>query len=809
MSGEESGAGALPPPGGSGETGDESARGAGGPPPLPEEQTRAMSPEQINALLHEPVRLPPSSGGDGGTHSRARPWVIAVSALLIVAILGGGLYVGLHARGGGSSTAIAGCASGSADTPCAVANAYLLAYTGMQLEQMYALTSTASRQRFSDPQILRGNYKDAHDYIVNRTASMLAQAAVYQIGATPGKLTQHGAASASVPVRVVMQSSRVGSFTQDITLPLSAEGGQWRVDWSPGLIFSKLDDPANDPHYTLYLHLFPENAQRGRILDRDGNVLAQDDTVYEVGVIPGQIKDEKTLLGVLGAKLGMSANEIKSKYLNRGADEFVVIRTITRDFYNQISAALAAVAGVSARQASGRVYPYGQDLAAVTGYVSDVTQDDLKNDTSHYYDGADQIGRAGVEAWGEAFLRPVKGGKLATASLNADGFSFSAVSTIAERQAQNGDDISTTISLKNQQSAMAALRTRVDGGHGKAGGAFAVDPTTGEVLVQASYPIYDPTNLALGATDEQLAQYNASGAFLNRALQDPRAVGSIFKIVDLAAALQNGVGTQDFTCNGKYQVPGETTVRLDDAKNGHGTRTPVSALPPSCDVIFWQVAVKLNSMDPTILPKMAQAMGLGASPDVVGVPSGAQDPGLVPDPAYEASQGKQWNASFAADLAVGQGDFQATPAQVALVTAAIANGGQRMQPRLVTRVLRADSSLEQAFPAKTLGGLPISADNLATLQGSLLAAVEDPSGTSYQVFHGFPVLVAGKTGTAQAGETVQPHAWFTCFAPASPLSGPPVAPRIAAAFELQNAGFADANAAPSARQLLTTFFEVK
>jgi len=805
MSGEAPGADGLPPQGDHEHIGEGEAPRSGAQPEQPAEQTRAMSPDQIGALLRQPVHVVEPSGGE--RRRGARPWLVALSALLIVAVLAGGLYVGLRGRTGASS-AVTGCASSGSNTPCAVANAYLLAYTGLQFEQLYALTSNASRQRFSDPQILRGNYKDAHDYIVNRTASILAQAEVYQVGATAGKLTQSGAGSASVPVRVVMQSSRIGSFTQDITLPLSAEGGQWRVDWSPGLIFPKLDDPANDPHYALFIHLFPADAHRGTIYDRDGNTLAKDDMVYQIGVTPGQIRDEKTLLAVLGAKLGMSADEIKGEYQGHGADEFVVIRTITQELYSQIGSAVTAVAGVGARQTTGRVYPHGQDLAAVTGYVSDVTQDDLQNDTSHYYDAADQIGRAGVEAWGETYLRPVKGGKLAVASLNADGFSFNPIYTIAQRQAQNGDDIHTTVSLKNQQTAMAALRSRVDGGHGKAGGAFAIDPASGEVLAVASYPIYDPNNLSLGATDEQVAQYNASGAFLNRALQDPRAVGSVFKIVDLAAALQNGVGTQTFTCNGKYLVPGETAIRLDDSKTGHGTLKPQDALPPSCDVIFWQVAITLNSMNPTILPNMAKAMGLGVAPDVVGLPSGAQDPGLVPDPAYEAGQGKQWNASFAADLAVGQGDFQASPAQVTLLTAAVGNGGQRMQPRLVTQVLRADGSLDQAYPAKSLGMLPVTADNLAVLQAALVGGVEDPDGTSYHVFTGFPIRVAGKTGTAQAGDTVQPHAWFTCYAPAAPLSGPPVAPQIAATFELQNAGFADANASPAGRQLLATFFNV-
>ncbi|MFI5274398.1 MAG: penicillin-binding transpeptidase domain-containing protein [Ktedonobacterales bacterium] len=767
----------------------------------PEERTVRMPPE------YQPQRLPPlprlPASGPGG--SGRRRGVIALSTVLIAAVVLGSLAYALHGRGAATGGTPTACASATA---CGVANAYLLAYTGFHFEQMYTYTSAASRQQFSDPRILRNDYKDAHDYIVNRTADILAEAEITGISATPGKVVSGGAATATVPVHISLESTRVGSFTQDITVPLVLEAGQWRVNWTPGLIFPQLDSPANDPLYTLHVHLFPQNAARGTIFDRDGNVLAKDDTVYQIDVTPAQVKDENTMVSVLSKNLDMTAAEVKANYNDAKPTVTFLIRTITTQAYSAIQAALAALPGVSAQQATGRVYPYDATAAAVTGYVGDVTPDDLSHDSSHYYEASDQIGRAGVEAWGERYLRPTKGGKLALASLNADGFSYSPVATIAERAAVPGEDLHTTVQLKSQQTAMAQLQAHVASG-AHAGGAFAVDPATGAVLVMASYPIYDPNLLSLGITTEEYQHYQSSGAFLNRAVQDPRATGSVFKIVDLAAALENGLKTDTFTCHGTYQVPGETTVRKDSAAQGHGTLTAADALPPSCDVIYWQVAIKLNGMDPNLLPKMARAMGLGVSPAIVGLPATDQDPGLVPDPAYEQSHGKQWNASFAADLGVGQGDFQATPAQIALMTAAVGDAGHRMEPRLVSQVTGTDGAVLQTFAPTALGTLPISSDNLAVVQASMLGVVESPNGTTYRPFLGFPVQVAGKTGTAQAGDTVQPHAWFTCFAPASPLSGPPVPPQIAAAFELQNAGYADANVAPVSRAVLATFFGVK
>lgn len=768
----------------------------------PEERTVRMPPELLPARLPppRPVRVVDSN------NSRRPLWVGLVAVLLVVAVIAGGVAYALHGQGNSSAKRPHGCAS---KTPCGVADAYLLAYTGFKFEQMYGYTSAASRQQFSDPKILRGAYKDAHDYIVNRTAAILDEAEVYGISATPSDTVSNGPSAATVPARVVMQSTRVGTFTQDISIPLVLEGGTWHVSWTPGLIFPKLDDPAYDPTYSRLVHLAPDNAARGTIYDATGDALAKDDMVEQIEVTPGQIKDENAMVGTLSKAIDMTPAEVRANYDDSRPGVTFVIRTITTQWYSQIQSAFSGLAGVSVQPATGRVYPYGRELAAVTGYVGDVTPDDLKNDSAHYYEATDQIGRAGVEAWGEQYLRPTKGGKLQIVERNADGTPGQVDYTIAERPAVPGDDIHTTIDLKDQLPTMAAIETQVDSGKGRSSAVFAADPTNGAVLVMASYPMYDPNLLSLGITNEEYQAYQSKGAFLNRTIQDPRPIGSVFKIVDLAAALQNGISKDTtFTCHGTYQVPGESIVRHEPESAGHGTLTPSQALAPSCDVIFWQVAIKLNSMDPNILPKMGKAMGFGSITGVVGVPAGIEEPGLVQDPQYEAGKGKTWNASFAADLAIGQGDFLATPAQVAMMSAAAGNNGTRVQPRMVSQVMSSSGAVVQTFAPKTVGTLPISADNLAVVQAAMLGAETATAGTSYTVWNGFPIRVAGKTGTAESGGTNLPHAWFTCYAPASPLSGPSVTPTIAMGVETQYAGFGAFDAAPISRKLLSAYFNV-
>jgi penicillin-binding protein 2 len=741
--------------------------------------------------------------GDSGAQQRNRLLII-VSTVVLVALVASGIYFAFRTPGGATST-LGNCST--ANTPCQATIAYLVAYTGGKYQDLYALTSNASHQRFSNPVILNHEYKNAEDYIVNRTKAILNEAQIYSISDTIDTAIQTSGTTANVPARIVMQSARAGQIVQDISIPLVKENGKWLVDWSPGLIFSKLDDPIGDPYYHRVVRLTVMSGPRGTIYDSQGNVLAEDETVYQVGVVQSQVQNMTTLLNVLSAQLDYTPSQIQALLSGQPADAFVAIRTITPMLYQKVSSAITAVPGVQVHQTTGRVYPYGNATAAITGYVAPITQDQLNADTSHYYDQSDVVGDAGVEAWGEQYLRPIKGGELDIREVNADGTAGQVVYAIATQPGAPGGDIHTTISLSEQLATMSALVQHA-AGHG--GSAVALDPQTGDVLAMASTPIYDPNDFSLGFTPNEQARFDAMDhPYLNRVIQGAYPIGSVFKMVTLSAALSNGVKPTDiFTCQGSYQVPGESITRIDDKPTGHGSLTVAQALAPSCDVIFWMVAVKLNQKDPNILPNTAKAFGYGAKTGIIGLPGGDESAGFVPTPQSVQQQGLQWTASNAADLGIGQGSFQATPLQVAAVSAAIANGGKRMQPMLVSSVTPSGGGAPIQYAPKQVGTLPLSADNLAIVQTAMVATTETPQGTSYNIFGKFSVRVGGKTGTAQSNES-SPHALFTSYAPASPLAGPPVPAQIATAVIIEYSGAGDSFAAPITLDMLKSFFNVK
>lgn len=732
------------------------------------------------------------------THPHSRQLVV-VTALLLTALVISGSYLAFRPPNGANST-LSNCTT--SNTPCQVTIAYLVAYTGGQYADLYGLTSNASHERFGNPLILNHHYKNAKDYIIDRTASILHEAQVYSISDTIDNAIQTSDTTARVPARIVMQSARVGTITQDISIPLVKENGIWLIDWSPGLIFSKLDDPIGDPYYRRQVVLTAPTPPRGTIYDSQGDVLAEDETVYQIGVVRDQITNEPSLLSTLSAQLDLTSSQIQSMYADRSANTFVPIRTITPVLYQKIAAAISSVPGVQVRQTVGRVYPYGAATAAITGYAAPITQAQLKADTSHYYDQGDLIGEAGIEAWGEQYLRPIKGGTLTINAVNTKGTTGQSVYTIASKPGEPGKNIYTTISINEQLATMHSLVQKAKG-HG--GSAVALDPETGDVLAMASTPTYDPNYFSLGFTPNALARYTAlDQPNLNRATQGDYPIDSVFKVVTLSAALGNGVKSTDtFACNNSYQVPGEPSVRQDPGPTCQGSLTLPEALASSSDVIFWEVGVQLNNKDQNILSDTAKAFGYGSPTGIIGLPAVEENSGFVPTPQDVAKEGLSWSPSIAADLATGQGAFQATPLQVAEVSAALGNGGKRMQPILVSGVSSFDGKSVAQFKPRQIGTLPLTASNLAIVQAAMLAS----TASSTSDFHSFPVRVAGSTGTAPSGEP-KPHALSTTYAPAAATSAQPVQPQIATAVVIEDVGPGNSYAAPVSLAMLSTFFNI-
>lgn len=407
------------------------------------------------------------ASADKQPHSRQ---LVVVTALLLTALVISGSYLAFRTPSGANST-LSNCTT--SNTPCQVTIAYLVAYTGGQYGALYGLSSNASHERFSNPLILDHHYKNAKAYIIDRTESVLHKAQIYSISDTIDNAIQTSDTTARVPAHIVMQSARVGTITQDISIPLVKENGTWLIDWSPGLIFSKLDDPVGDPYFRRQVELTAPTPPRGTIYDSQGDVLAADQAVYQIGVVGDQITNEPSLLSTLSAHLDLTSSQILSMYAGRPADTFVPIRSITPLLYQQIAAAISSVPGVQVRQTMGRVYPYGEATAAITGYVAPITTAQLKADTSHYYDQGDVTGEAGIEAWGEQYLRPIKGGTLTINAVNSNGTIGRTVYTIASKPGAPGKNIYTTISINEQLATMHSLVQKAKG-HG--GSAVALDP---------------------------------------------------------------------------------------------------------------------------------------------------------------------------------------------------------------------------------------------------------------------------------------------------------------------------------------------
>jgi cell division protein FtsI/penicillin-binding protein 2 len=269
--------------------------------------------------------------------------------------------------------------------------------------------------------------------------------------------------------------------------------------------------------------------------------------------------------------------------------------------------------------------------------------------------------------------------------------------------------------------------------------------------------------------------------------------------------MESGIpNSQIFNCPGSYTIPGSTTPRSDDNPIGHGNITDITALAVSCDVIFWQIAVNLYGKDPHLWYNMAHALGYGARTQVTGLPDGVEATGNVTLPD---------SPGVAANVAIGQGDFTATPIQLASVAQTIANNGVRLQPRLVTSVVGSNGQTQVTFAVNILKDLvkegAISAAHLASLQAAMLGPTTEYDGTAYPTFGTFSVRVAGKTGTAEAEPSGSaPHALFIAYAPASPVSGPAVTPRIAIGVVVAHSGTGEQFAAPICKDLIKVIMGV-
>ncbi len=565
------------------------------------------------------------------------------------------------------------------------------------------------------------------------------------------------------------------------------------------------------------VHTDPIPPSRGLIFDRNGVVLADNLPAFQLELVREQVGGTQELdaalarlvaIGLLDAE---ELSSIKRTILSHHVYESVPIKlALDDDEMARFAVHRYEFTGVDIRPRLSRHYPFGPMAVHALGYVAAISEQDLKRIDSATYAGTTLIGKLGVEGAYESELHGTPGYR--EVLVNAAGRPVERQGAytpkLATRQPIAGADLILSLDMRLQRVAAEALA-------GKRGAAIAIDPHTGDVLVLASTPGFDPNAFARGLTTKQfdVLQNDIDKPLINRALRGAYPPGSTVKPFFALAALNYGVMTPEKTifCPGHFILPGASHVFHDWKPKGHGTVSMRHAIMQSCDVYFYTVAQKLG------IDRMHDFMTQFGFGDPTGIDIPGEKPGLMPSTewkrhAYKRPAEQVWFPGETISVGIGQGYMLATPLQLAHAVAGIASRGQVFKPRLVAGVRAAGS--------KTVTPRPLSPERpITTVSADQWGVVFDgmelatgPGGTAAVATAGTPYKIAGKTGSAQVftvgenekynekqlSERMLDHALFISFAPAED-------PKLAVAVLVENGKHGGSAAAPIARKIFDAY----
>jgi penicillin-binding protein 2 len=549
-------------------------------------------------------------------------------------------------------------------------------------------------------------------------------------------------------------------------------------------------------------------APRGQIYDRNGTVLVENRTSLALQLnpqrLPADTARRRAELRRLGEAAGLSLRRIRREMKDQLQDlpsaPVTLKRDVGYDLVYYLEENQTSFPGVEVQKVFVRRYPHGTLAAHIFGQVGEINEEELKEPEYRGLEPGDEIGKDGVEYQYDRYLR----GRAGATRIQVDALGRPK-GQLSEREPVPGNNLQLTIDSDLQAAGEAALTAR-----GLPGAFAAMNVHTGEVLGLGSFPSFDPAVFTRPLTQRQvddLYRDPVLAPLTNRAIAGLYPTGSTMKPITSMGALN---GLPDFTPSTPIYDGGALTVGDITFQNAggaaYGTLSLPTALQVSSDVFFYTLGRDMNEdhgLNP--LQRWAFKLGLGHT---TGIDLPGEAGGLIPTPKWRnrlyehGLTDRPWTVGDNVNLAVGQGDLQADPLQMAVAYAAIANGGTVLRPRVGMDVVDSAGRAVQEIQPPPLRHLNFDPAYREAILSGLHDAAQAQGGTSYSVFGGFPIPVAGKTGTAERPGHFDDQSWYVVLAPYPD-------PRLVVAVTIEDGGFGVEAAAPAALQILSQYFHAR
>jgi len=538
--------------------------------------------------------------------------------------------------------------------------------------------------------------------------------------------------------------------------------------------------------------------ERGEFYDYFGKLIAGNQRVYQLHLIPEQVENFKSLTTRLKNILELSDDEysriLKKKDQIKPWETLIVSENLDWKQFAKVNNYLHELTGVKPVLSVSRYYPYKENLTHIIGYVNQATAEDLENSEqikSKFVPGL-KVGKTGLEKTFENEL--IGTNSIERYEVNAYG---KRISQLEFQKGDKGKNIKLTIDADIQNLCNQLLAK-------KAGSISIMNIFTGEIIAMHSSPSFDPNLFLFGINqdDWQLIRNNPMNPLVNKTISGQYSPGSTIKPIVALSALENKIINKDFKvfCKGKIESYGQTYHCWK--KEGHGSVDLKEAMKQSCDTYFYEIS-RLLGVDR--LSDTAKKFGLGNK--IVENLFDNEKNGLIPSTQWKKNNlGKNWLLGETMITGIGQGYIQATPLQLCLMTAQIANGGYKIQPKIIV------DNKKQNLVSESFEPLFKDQKNIKLIQETMFSSVNEVRGTSYSSRISDPKYqFAGKTGTAQVKRITKldreldldtaeipyeerDHALYIAF-------GPYKSPQYAMSIIVEHGGSGSSAAAPMAKEL--------